>query len=94
MNRPADEPQPAECVTVRRPEGESPKLTSTDIERAVSQYQAGDSLATVGKTLKVDASTSSELLSGPVKRFDHGPNADAPGRPVRDLRLLFQTPEP
>jgi hypothetical protein len=34
-----------------------PKLTPTDIERAVSQYRAGDSLATVGKTLNVDAST-------------------------------------
>ena len=27
-----------------------PKLTPTDLVRAVSQYQAGDSLATVGKT--------------------------------------------
>jgi DNA-binding CsgD family transcriptional regulator len=39
-----------------------PKLTPTDIERAVSQYQAGDSLATVGKILNVDASTVQRAL--------------------------------
>jgi transposase-like protein len=39
-----------------------PKLTPTDIERAVSHYQAGDSLATVGKTLNVDASTVQRAL--------------------------------
>jgi len=34
-----------------------PKLTPADVKRAVSQYRAGDSLATVGKTLNVDAPT-------------------------------------
>ena len=39
-----------------------PKLTSADIEQAVSLYQTGDSLATVGKVLKVDASTVQRTL--------------------------------
>jgi transposase len=39
-----------------------PKLTSTDIKRAASQYRAGDSLATVGKMLHVDASTVQRAL--------------------------------
>jgi len=39
-----------------------PKLTPTDIERAAIQYRAGDSLATVGKMLHVDASTVQRAL--------------------------------
>ena len=39
-----------------------PKLTPADIEQAVSLYQTGDSLATVGKVLKVDASTVQRTL--------------------------------
>src|ERR1019366_6857226 len=63
-----------------------PKLPPPDIERAVIKYQAGDSLATVGKALNVDASTVSELSSGPVWRFGHGPDAEAPCR--RSLSCL------
>ena len=40
-----------------------PGLAPTDIERAVNHYQAGDSLATVGKTLDVDASTIQRALN-------------------------------
>jgi hypothetical protein len=39
-----------------------PKLPPPDIERAVIKYQAGDSLATVGKALNVDASTVRRAL--------------------------------
>ena len=39
-----------------------PKLTPPDIERAASRYQAGDSLATVGKALNVDPSTIQRAL--------------------------------
>ena len=39
-----------------------PKLAPPDIERAILRYQAGDSLATVGKALKVDPSTIQRAL--------------------------------
>lgn len=39
-----------------------PKLTPRDVEQAISQYRAGDSLATVGKALRVDASTVQRAL--------------------------------
>lgn len=55
-----------------------PKLTPTATERAVSHNQVGDSLATVGKTLNVDASTVQRVSSEPVSRFGHGPDAEGP----------------
>ena len=39
-----------------------PKLSAADVKRAASQYRSGESLATVGKALSVDASTVQRAL--------------------------------
>jgi len=39
-----------------------PKLSAADVKRAITRYQAGDSLVTLGKALNVDASTVQRAL--------------------------------
>jgi hypothetical protein len=64
-----------------------PKLTPRDIERAVSQDRAGDSLAAFGKTLSVDASTVQRSLwrAGVPMPLDVtlGPNRPAASKRAR-----------
>jgi hypothetical protein len=69
-----------ECLGIPR-RVNLPKLTPRGIERAISQYEAGDSLATVGKTLSFDASTVQRAIKRAGFAIRHGPDAEgAPGR--------------
>ena len=69
-----------------------PKLTRRGVERAISQDQAGDSPATVGKALSVDPSTVQHSPIGPASRSGHGPDAEGAPRKAQaaDLPVPFQ----